>query len=143
MSTLTVERYPVREAMDAQVAAHMADDMVNIARSLFVLLQPAASSAAGPAAVNAPATAAPEAPALPAQPIPVPVPVPVPIPEGAPLRAAGPVAIPTLSAIPVPSLDRAATDPAVLAGSEAVAVPSGSAAPRTMAMLSEIGFLDD
>lgn len=133
MSTLTVEQHPVHEAMDAQVAAHMANDMVNVARSLFALVQPAAWSAAGPAELNAPAPAASEAPALAAQPISVPVPAP----------AVVPIAIPAISAIPAPALEPVAAEPVVLAGREAVHVPSYAAAPRTMAMLSEISFLDD
>jgi hypothetical protein len=70
-------------------------------------------------------------------------PVEVPMPEVTHLPAVIPAAMPTPASIPMPTRGLPGPETAGLATQEAVAAPPHSAIPRTMAMLSEIEFLDD
>lgn len=121
MSAVTLE-HAVGAALDVQLAADLTGDMLNVARTLF---------------------------ALPLAPTPTPIP-----PEAAHVPAAVPVAIPPLpslpapealpmpSALPVPALEVPAALPADPA-EDVVAIPVSTVVPHSMAMLSEIAFLDD
>lgn len=134
--------------MDAHATSQLAHEMADVARAMFRLLQPhrlyakqptvpqsveappaGPVSAQGPAAIEVPtipvpggSTIAPPASPAPVEAIPVPEPDPAVHQQSIPVPSAAPVP----AAIPVPAV------PALTASE-----------PPTMAMLSEIGFLDD
>ena len=143
MSTAALER-AVGSALDVQVAAAITADMVNVARTLFALPQPRELSSPGPEMVRdfPVAEAPPEA---------------VPAPEAVPVAIPAPPVVSPLPALPAPpgltSLSRPSAlhlpppevPASVPAGpaEDVVAIPASTVASLSMAMLNEIGFLDD
>jgi hypothetical protein len=141
---------PLPTTLDAESAQELWNQMAEVAGAMFSLLLLQApgtpvqqdtprTTVAAPAGSPAAVLEAPTASiALPRTPVLLTVPVPVPDVDLAPVPAPPPPSIAMPSSIPMPD---PVEEPTAVAESEIPAI--ASEIPRTMAMLSEIGFLDD